>query len=369
MRISGRKLLSGVLLCALAVLLSGCFLKLLIGRVFVRTVSEEVEQIIAAVFSNTTTAVCSEEEIINEAGQVVTDVECTYVIASEESSVPDVTSTVELISEFGIVGVLIDPLILQVPNGATNFAGTFDDGSGPAAIVITEAASFKADVVTEVFPESGEKFVILEFPSLPADGTTFSFYLEFELPALAAVDVKPMFAGKVEVDGDTFYPPLLPCLTNFADVPAVTIPVSDNPQTLIFQIADLIDVPCDNQVYVLMPDVDGTLRVAIDIKPGSDPNSINLQSRGVIPVAILTTPEFDATTVDPSTVRFGPGAAARRHQGHVEDVNHDGLLDLVLHFPTQQTGIQCGETEAVLTGQTFGGEAIEGSDAINIVKC
>jgi len=37
------------------------------------------------------------------------------------------------------------------------------------------------------------------------------------------------------------------------------------------------------------------LTVAIDIKPGSDPNAINPNSKGVIPVAILTTPEFDAT--------------------------------------------------------------------------
>lgn len=32
--------------------------------------------------------------------------------------------------------------------------------------------------------------------------------------------------------------------------------------------------------------------VSIDIKPGSDPNSINLGSRGVIPVPMLTTPEL-----------------------------------------------------------------------------
>ena len=40
-------------------------------------------------------------------------------------------------------------------------------------------------------------------------------------------------------------------------------------------------------------------KVTIDIKPGSDPNSINLGSAGVIPVAILSSEAFDATTVDP----------------------------------------------------------------------
>ena len=110
--------------------------------------------------------------------------------------------------------------------------------------------------------------------------------------------------------------------------------------------------------------------VSIDIKPGSDPNSINLKSKGVIPVAILTTDTFDATTVDPLSVEFGPNGAMEAHgQGHIEDVNGDDDLDLVLHFSTQETGIVCGDTSAFLTGETFNGQLIEGSDLINTVGC
>jgi hypothetical protein len=110
--------------------------------------------------------------------------------------------------------------------------------------------------------------------------------------------------------------------------------------------------------------------VSIDIKPGSDPNSINPNSKGVIPVAILTTPAFDATTVDPLSVKFGPAGATETHgKGHIEDVDGDGDPDLVLHFNTQQTGIQCGDTSASLTGKTFGGQAITGTDAIQTVGC
>ena len=112
------------------------------------------------------------------------------------------------------------------------------------------------------------------------------------------------------------------------------------------------------------------ITVDIDIKPGSFPNSINPRSRGVIPVAILTTATFDATTVDPMSVEFGPSGASETHgTGHIEDADGDGDDDLVLHFRTQDTGIQCADTSASLMGQTFGGQSILGSDSINTVGC
>ncbi len=111
-------------------------------------------------------------------------------------------------------------------------------------------------------------------------------------------------------------------------------------------------------------------QVAIDIKPGSDTNPINPRSKGKIPVAILTTDAFDATTVNEATVRFGAnGTEAPPVLVAVEDVNDDERPDLLLHFNTQETGIQCGKTSASLTGETFDGQAIQGSDAIQTVGC
>ncbi len=109
--------------------------------------------------------------------------------------------------------------------------------------------------------------------------------------------------------------------------------------------------------------------------PGSDPNSINAVSQGLIPVAILSTASFDATTVDGTTVLFGPAGASPAHDqtdpvnvaDHQRDVTGAGLTDSVLHFLTGLTGIAEGDTEACLTGQTVGGIAIEGCDAVRIV--
>jgi hypothetical protein len=125
-----------------------------------------------------------------------------------------------------------------------------------------------------------------------------------------------------------------------------------------------------NTASILINNTSIEIPVKIDIRPGSFPNTINPKSNGVIPVAILTTESFDASTVDPLSVRFGPKGAKEAHQkGHLEDVNHDGEPDLVLHFRTQNTGIKCGDTSASLTGATLDGDPIQGTDSIMTVAC
>ena len=117
------------------------------------------------------------------------------------------------------------------------------------------------------------------------------------------------------------------------------------------------------------------IALTIDIKPGSDRNSINPNSKGVIPVAILGSASFDVTTVDVTTLAFGPDGATPAHDltdplvyaNHLQDVNGDGFTDLVSHYRTQDTGIAKGDTEACLTGETTGGVAIWSCDAIKTV--
>jgi hypothetical protein len=87
-------------------------------------------------------------------------------------------------------------------------------------------------------------------------------------------------------------------------------------------------------------------QVEIDIKPGSDPNSINLGSKGLVPVAILTTKDFDASDVDPSTVWF---AGAKAQRCTLEDVDEDGDLDLLCFFKTQDLNLGAHDESATLT--------------------
>jgi hypothetical protein len=114
------------------------------------------------------------------------------------------------------------------------------------------------------------------------------------------------------------------------------------------------------------------IAVAIDIKPGSYPNSVNLGSQGVIPVAILSSGNFDATQVEPTSVDLAGAGVAIRGKGkalaHEEDANGDSLTDLVVQVETENLDPgQFQDGYAVLTGETYGGDLIEGSDEITIV--
>lgn len=111
------------------------------------------------------------------------------------------------------------------------------------------------------------------------------------------------------------------------------------------------------------------IQISLDIKGEGTTNAINPKSNGVIPVAVLGTATFDVTTVDPASTRFGTNAAQPATPPVIADVNGDSIPDLLLHFGTQDTGIQCGDTMAVLTGKTATGSMISGADGIQTVGC
>jgi hypothetical protein len=106
------------------------------------------------------------------------------------------------------------------------------------------------------------------------------------------------------------------------------------------------------------------LTVLVDIKPGSDPNSVNPESKGVLPVAVLTDEEFEAAEVDPDSVLFEGAAPVRSTE---EDVDSDGDADLVFHFKMEELELDENSTEATLTGATWDETPILGTDSVNVV--
>jgi hypothetical protein len=93
------------------------------------------------------------------------------------------------------------------------------------------------------------------------------------------------------------------------------------------------------------------IRTEIDIEPFISRNAWPCGLRLTIPVAVLSSPEFDASKIDPKTVTFGKlgtealdptrnlvGASKR-----LFDVNGDGLKDMLFAFWFHQTGFSCGD--------------------------
>lgn len=160
--------------------------------------------------------------------------------------------------------------------------------------------------------------------------------------------------GTIDPSGTYFTPDTwLPCLLT------VTYGGVTGPIELEFYVYDT-----GVKIYLAAPAPEVTPELIIDIKPGSDQNSINLKSNGVVPVAVLTTDNFYADTIDPTTVEFA-GAAPVRWK--FEDVDDDGDDDMMFHFRTQDLDLDQDSTEATLTAQLFTQVIVSGTDEVRIV--
>ena len=119
------------------------------------------------------------------------------------------------------------------------------------------------------------------------------------------------------------------------------------------------------------------IEVEIDVKPGSDPNSVNTNSKGVLPVAILGSDNFDATQIiQDSIIAYTTSVdflvdewIATQPRCSVEDVNGDGLLDLNCKFPKEDLMLDCWTNGLDLSGELLDGTSIFGSDTIRPVPC
>jgi hypothetical protein len=132
---------------------------------------------------------------------------------------------------------------------------------------------------------------------------------------------------------------------------------------LVLKLREPLTMPAG--VYFFSHDAIVVTPVPIDIKPGSDPNMIDPKSRGVVPVAILTTSEFKASRVETSSVVL---AGASPVFWWLKDVDHDGDIDKLLYFKVRDLMLDENSAEAglTLTGFTKEGIPIKGTDTVVI---
>lgn len=121
--------------------------------------------------------------------------------------------------------------------------------------------------------------------------------------------------------------------------------------------AKLTDPALENAIQAYL----ATLSLPVGIKVRS---SINPSSNGKIAVGILSTPTFNAPAqVDPTSLTFGSSGDEKSLAfcSGSEDVDSDGLPDLVCHFETNLTGLQPGDTIVTLKGATTSGRRLKGT--------
>ncbi|MDW7709807.1 MAG: hypothetical protein SCH98_04990 [Deferrisomatales bacterium] len=138
--------------------------------------------------------------------------------------------------------------------------------------------------------------------------------------------------------------------------------------------------PSGNGDYDLV--ISGTaserLTVPISVKPGSTELApFNPKAQGRLPVAILSTPGFSPLDIDLQSLRFGASGDEEsflscqgdrgRHGPQGEDLNGDGIPDLICHFDRPTAGFALGDLEGVLTGTTKADAAFVGRGALKIV--
>jgi hypothetical protein len=179
-----------------------------------------------------------------------------------------VPSGVALYSEYGVTGLLLDPLIAEVPAGVHTVTGTYDLGGGPQPLLVTTVDRFKITHALSVTAEPGTKFLIFELPpsveamlptDVPTNGLPITYSVQYvhNLPITQSVPiqtVKLMLAGRVDFFGNKYYVPLLPCVTDFALVPAVTLPLSATPQDMQPALGGLSGQGCNGTAYFFQPE-------------------------------------------------------------------------------------------------------------------
>jgi hypothetical protein len=168
-------------------------------------------------------------------------------------------------------------------------------------------------------------------------------------------------------------------------VQALTVTTSVTPTR-----AKVVDPVSTNDTSTTTVNVDCAIPVTINVQPGSTRNPVNL-SGTVLPVAILSTgageygnpTAFNATQIDPATLRFGSRTGLLAGNGVVEshgaihpedsleldERRRDRDVDSLTHFRPRQDAIGLSDTQGCVFGRAGSASiAFFGCDRVTVLK-
>lgn len=250
---NGIKRLGLVILTCLG--LSGCFIRIVLGL----TYTDDLGTFIQFRFDDVSVALCRDRT----PGGSYASIECEYSIELDGTN--DRTSTAELLRTLGVFGLLIDPLILQVPDDLQVRNASYDSQFGSGNLDVVTSQAVPIDAAGSLTAEPGTKLMIFDLPpeiaqhitgTDPESGLSLDFDVLFERNltpaiALAPFEIKALFTLPMDVGGIRYYIPMLPCVRSFADVPAIDIDPANDLRTLAGSLFNVVENSqgCTSEFY------------------------------------------------------------------------------------------------------------------------
>jgi hypothetical protein len=200
------------------------------------------------------------------------------------------------------------------------------------------------------------------------------------------------------VVGVTTYPGYFTNSDQLSDGSLVaTSPLMDVPGGTYTLIISGVTPPAPPPVVVTPPPPPPVQQINIEIRPGSrdvmfayskghhvfgrdsdsdrDQHFEAIRGRfnreGGMPVALLSSADFNAMDVDQTSLKFGATGdedSLVRCNKHGLDVNGDKLPDLICHFDFRKANFKVGDNQGIVTGATKSGQDFEGKGWLKIIS-
>ena len=154
--------------------------------------------------------------------------------------------------------------------------------------------------------------------------------------------------------------------------PAVTPPAPPPPVATpsVQQIAIKIR-PFSRDVILAFSRKSHDFKRGYDSAQKDDFDALPRRFKSGIPVALLSSANFDALDVNQSSLKFGSTGTEGsfiRCNPHGVDVNGDKLPDLICYFDFGKANFQPGDTQGIVTGTTNSGVDLEGRGFLKILS-